>query len=179
MTIDDQITNEKLQYDTNRKTAITSALWLNKIDKYEYLAGEEKEQAKFTYSPLGKTFEKQTKTTEDQREKNVQALEDLKPKEQIKSIKGNFTEVYESVEIKNEMNEIKEYEKKSIETLWFIIQAKNHSILKHLRQSDLFLKIAINEVDQEQDDLIEYILNFSDKARTKNRDTKKNKKKCS
>ena len=39
------------------------------------------------------------------------------------------------------------------------------------------MKIAINEVDQEQDDLIEYILNFSDKARTKNRDTKKNKKK--
>ena len=41
------------------------------------------------------------------------------------------------------------------------------------------MKIAINEADQEQDDLIEYILNFSDKARTKNRDTKKNKKKCS
>ena len=27
------------------------------------------EQAKFTYSPLGKAFEKQTKTIEDQREK--------------------------------------------------------------------------------------------------------------
>ena len=188
MTIDDQIRDEKLQYEINRKAAIISALSSNKIDKYEYLTGEEIlpsnqkqiiEQAKFTYSPLGKAFEKQTKTIEDQREKNVQALEDLKPKEQIKSIKGNFTEVYESVEMKNEMNEIKEYEKKSIETLWFIIQAKNHSILKHLRQSDLLVKIAINEADQEQDDLIEYILNFSDKARTKNRDTKKKKKKCS
>ena len=28
-----------------------------------------KEQAKFTYSPLGKAFEKQSKTIEDQRKK--------------------------------------------------------------------------------------------------------------
>ena len=49
-----------------------------KIDKYEYLTGEEIlpsnqqqiiEQAKFTYSPLGKAFEKQTKTIEDQGKK--------------------------------------------------------------------------------------------------------------
>ena len=48
---------------------------LEKIDKYEYLTDEEIlpsdqrrviEQAKFKYSPLGKAFEKQTKTIEDQ-----------------------------------------------------------------------------------------------------------------
>ena len=39
------------------------------------------EQAKFTYSPLGKAFEKQTKTIEDQREKQVDALKFSKPKE--------------------------------------------------------------------------------------------------
>ena len=38
------------------------------------------EQAKFTYSPLGKAFEKQIKTIEDQRKKQVKALEYLKPK---------------------------------------------------------------------------------------------------
>ena len=38
------------------------------------------EQAKFTYSPLGKAFEKQTKTTEDQGRKQIDALKDLKPK---------------------------------------------------------------------------------------------------
>ena len=38
------------------------------------------EQAKFTYSPLGKAFEKQAKTIEDQEKKN-DALTDLKPKE--------------------------------------------------------------------------------------------------
>ena len=36
------------------------------------------EQAKFTYSPLGKAFEKQIKTIEDQGEKQIDALKDLK-----------------------------------------------------------------------------------------------------
>ena len=31
-------------------------------------------------------------------------------------------------------NKFKEYEKRWIETVWFIIQAKKHSILKHLKQ---------------------------------------------
>ena len=39
------------------------------------------EQAKLTYSPLGKAFEKQTKTIEDQGKKQIDALADLKPKE--------------------------------------------------------------------------------------------------
>ena len=34
------------------------------------------EQAKFTYSPLGKAFEKQTKTIEDQGEKQIKAIQD-------------------------------------------------------------------------------------------------------
>ena len=45
------------------------------------------EQAKFTYSPLGKAFEKQTKTIEDQGEKQMKAIEDKRP---INSIE-NFT----------------------------------------------------------------------------------------
>ena len=79
MTIEDQIRDEKLQYDINREAAKISALSSGKIDKYEYLTGEEIlpcnqqqiiEQAKFTYSPLGKVFDKQTKIIEDQRKKN-------------------------------------------------------------------------------------------------------------
>ena len=70
MTIDDQIKDEKLQY-VNREAAKISALPSAKIDKYEYLTGEEIlpsnekqiiKQAKFTYSPLGKAFEKQKKS---------------------------------------------------------------------------------------------------------------------
>ena len=46
------------------------------------------EQAKFTYSPLGKAFEKQTKTIEDQGKKQIDALTTLKPKE-LEAIKDN------------------------------------------------------------------------------------------
>ena len=40
-------------------------------------------------------------------------------------------------------------------------------------------KIRINEANQEQADLVEYVLNFNNKARPKNRDDKKNKNKNS
>ena len=40
MTIDDQIRDETLQYNINRKTAKISALSSAKINKYEYLTGE-------------------------------------------------------------------------------------------------------------------------------------------
>ena len=41
MTIDDQIRDEKLQYNINREAAKISALSSNKFNKYEYLTGEE------------------------------------------------------------------------------------------------------------------------------------------
>ena len=41
MTIEYQIKDEKLQYDINREAAKISALLSGKIDKYEYLTGEE------------------------------------------------------------------------------------------------------------------------------------------
>ena len=41
MTFEDKIRNDKLQYDINREAARMSALSSGKIDKYEYLTGEE------------------------------------------------------------------------------------------------------------------------------------------
>ena len=41
MTIDDQIEDEKLQYDINREAAKISAFSPGKIDKHEYLTDEE------------------------------------------------------------------------------------------------------------------------------------------
>ena len=67
MTVGDKIIDEKMQYDINREAAKISALSSGKTGKYEYFSGEEIlpfnqsriiEQAKFTYSPLGKAFEK-------------------------------------------------------------------------------------------------------------------------
>ena len=89
MTINDQIKDGKLQYDIDREAAKISALSSGKIHKYEYLTGEDIlpsnqqqiiEQAKFTYSPLGKAFEKQIKTIEDQGKKQIDDLKLLEPK---------------------------------------------------------------------------------------------------
>ena len=51
------------QYDLDRKAAKISALSSDNLDKYEYLTDEDfglkpstVEQAKFEYSPLGKTL---------------------------------------------------------------------------------------------------------------------------
>ena len=80
MTIDDQIEGEKLQHEIYREAAKISALSSGKTYKYQYLTSEETlpsnqkqiiEQSKFTYSPLRKTFEKQTKTIEDHGKKQV------------------------------------------------------------------------------------------------------------
>ena len=93
MTINDQIRDEKLQYDINREAAKISALSSGKIHKYEYLTGEDIlpsnqqqiiEQTKFTYSPLGKAFGKQTKTIEDQGEQQIKAIQD---QGQVKNVK--------------------------------------------------------------------------------------------
>ena len=87
MTINDQIKDEKLQYDINREAAKISALSSVKLHKYEYLTCEDIlpstqqqiiEQTKFNYSPLGKAFDKQIKTIEDQGKKHVDALNTLK-----------------------------------------------------------------------------------------------------
>ena len=65
MTLEDQIRDEKLQYDSNREVAKISALLSSKIDKYEYLTGEEIlpsnqqqiiEQAKIYLFSFGKSF---------------------------------------------------------------------------------------------------------------------------
>ena len=86
MTTNDQVRDEKLQYDINKKATKISALSPCKIDKYEYkeITGEEIlpsneqqiiEQARFTYSALGKAFEKQIKTVEDQGERQIKAIQ--------------------------------------------------------------------------------------------------------
>ena len=120
MTINDHIRDEKLRYDVNREAAKISALSLGKIHKYEYLTGEEIlpsnqqqtiEQAKFTYSPLGKAFEKQIKTIEDQGQKQAEALNTLKSNDEL-----TIEDVIPKSPLKNdeagkELDKIKEIEK--------------------------------------------------------------------
>ena len=100
MTIDDQIRDEKLQYDVNREAAKIYALSSDKIDKYEYITGEDIlrsnqeqiiEQAKFSHSPLGKAFEKQVKTIEDQGQKQLHPLKNLKDRnKQVVNVNDDY-----------------------------------------------------------------------------------------
>ena len=73
MKIDKKFIDKNLQHDINREATKISALPSGHIDKYKYITGEIKlpfnqgqmaERVKFTYSPIGKASEKQTKTTE-------------------------------------------------------------------------------------------------------------------
>ena len=118
MTIEDQIKDEKLQYDINREAAKISALSSGKLDKYEYLTGEEIlpsnqqqiiQQAKFNYSPLGKAIEKQRKTIKDQGEKQVDTLKTSYKK--LPSVKDFVPTEKCNPEITAEIKRIEEIEK--------------------------------------------------------------------
>ena len=78
ITIDDKIIDENSRYDINREATKISALSSRKIDKHEYLTDEEIlppdqrrviNQAQFTYSHLGKAFEKKNKNDRRARKK--------------------------------------------------------------------------------------------------------------
>ena len=86
MAIGDQIRDEQLQYNINKEAVKILALSSGKINKYEYLTDEQIlpsnqkqliEQGKFTYSPLGKAFEKQINTIEDQGQNQFNTLKSL------------------------------------------------------------------------------------------------------
>ena len=71
------------------------------------------EQAKFTYSPLGKTFEKQRKAIENQGTKQVETFKVLKQEknqQDLKSIEGIFPKGMITNESNNELSKTKETE---------------------------------------------------------------------
>ena len=125
MTIDDKIGDETLQYDINREAAKISALSSGKIDKYECFAGEEIlpfnqrqiiEQTTFSYSPLRRTFEKQTKTIEKQGEKQMKAIQSRVKKTFLdanqKSIASLISKDFLNEEATYELTKIVEIENK-------------------------------------------------------------------
>ena len=72
------------------------------------------EQAKFTYYTLRKAFKKQTKTIEDQGEKQVNALKSLEfSDKQLPSIKSFISKERLNPEIVDEIERIEEGERKA------------------------------------------------------------------
>ena len=188
MSINDQIRDEKLQYDINKEAVIISALSSNNRHKYEYLTGEDIspsnrqqviEQARFTYSPLGKAFEKQIKTIEDQDKKQVEALNTLKSNNQLTIedvIPGN---ALSNDEAKKELDKIKEIEKNvDREKLIYKTDEYSYSFKNFQTKSfgrDIYQgKITLEKANKYQTDLLAEIMNFRKKQ---NQEVKKKKEK--
>ena len=166
MTVEDQVKDEKLQYDINREAAKISALSSGKLDKYEYLTGEEIlpsnqqeiiQQAKFNYSPLGKAIEKLLKIME---KKQVEAIQDKKQLVSInkddykdKLLLSKEREIFKDISNK-ELNKIEEINNKiDYEDLDYVILSKDMeynfsiekdpiSLLKAIKDGEISLKEA-------------------------------------
>ena len=187
MTIEDQIKDEKLQYDINREAAKISALSSGKIGKYEFLTGEEIlpsnqqqiiEQAKFNYSPLGKALEKQEKTIKDQGEKQVNALESLKDSDKkLTSIKDFIPIENLNPEIINEIKRIEEMEKQVDRNKMVYKGTKKTYDFRNFKIISAFGNeirnnvISLDTANIEQANLLSHIYDFTKK--TKPRDPEK------
>ena len=190
MAISDLIRNENLQYDINREAAKISVLSSNKIQKYEYLTGGDIlpstqqqiiEQARFAYSPLGKAFEKQIKTTEDQGQKQVEALNTLKSNNQLAIEDVIPKNGLNNDEAKKELDKIKEIEKNVdrekliYETNEYTYSFKNFQTIKTFGRDIYEGKITIKEADEYQADLLTEILNFRKNTKPRSQEKKQEK----
>ena len=190
MTIEDQIKDEKLQYDINsinREAAKISALSSGKLDKYEYLTGEEIlpsnqqqiiQQAKFNYSPLGKAHEKQIKTIKDQGDKQVDVLKTLYKK--LPSIKDFVPTEKFNLEIIAEIKRIEEIEKNvDRDKMFYEGTSRNYDFrgFKTIRTygNDIRNNVtSLKAANLEQANLMAYIHDFV--KNTKQQDPKQKKK---
>ena len=195
MTINDQIKDEKLQYNINREAAKISALSSGKIHKYQYLTGEDIlpssnqqiiEQARLTQSPLGKAFDKQIKTIEDQGKKQVDALNTLNliimKKLQIKNEDIIPKSASASDEAKEEINRILKVEK-NVDREKLVYDSGKYTydfrMFNTIRTfgEDLYEgKITLEEADEDQSDLTDMINEFTKETRPRNSRKKQEKK---
>ena len=184
MAIEDHIRGKKIQYYINREVAEISALSSGKIDKYEYLNGEEIlpsnqeqiiQQAKFTYSPLGKAFEKQAKTIEDQGEKQVNALKSLESSDkQLLPIKDFISKEGLNPEIADEIERIEEEEKKADRSK-IVYKGSNetYDFRKFKTIRGFGIEIRNNIINMSMDQLLRHINEFKSKTRPQNSESKK------
>ena len=189
MTIEDQIKDEKLQYDINREAAKISALSSLKLDKYEYLTGEEMlpsnqqqiiQQAKSNYSPLGKALEKQIRTIKDKGGKQVVTLESLKDSDKkLTQIKDFIPTENLNPEIINEIKRIEEIEKqidrnkmvyKGINKIY---DFRNFKTIRAFGNEIRNNVISLDTANIEQANLLSYIYDFTKKTKPRDPEQKK------
>ena len=123
------------------------------------------EQVKFTYTPLRKAFEKQTKTIGEQGKKQVEALKAL-TEEKLESIKGIFPKHMRIDQIKNEIDEIKKWEDKikrkdlKYEAGKYKCGFQQYEMIRSFGESIYSGKISIHKVDMDLTNLLENMKNL-------------------
>ena len=142
------------------------------------------EQAKFAYSPLGKSFEKQKKNIQlNTEKKQVQALEVLDPEknQKLKPIEGLFPKEMRNDEAKNDIDKIKKWKNK--------IKRKNLKYKTNRSKYDLQQfktrsfgdsiyndKVGINEADMDQTKLLDNMVDFNNNSRARSKEDKDKKR---
>ena len=136
------------------------------------------EQAKFTYSPLRKAFEKQTKTTEDQGEKQSNALKSLESSDkQLPTIKDFVSKERLNPDIVDEIAKIEEEERK-VDRGKMVYEGSNKNFdFRRFKTMDVFGNEIRNDINtsmanDEQDELLRYINEFKSKTRSQNSESK-------
>ena len=135
---------------------------------------------------MGKAFEKQTKTLQDQGEKQIEAIQDNKKQlanTQELTIKNVIPENIMSDEATKEIYKIVKIEK-TVDREKLIYRAseytysfQNFQTIKTFGRDIYSNKITLKEADQYQVSLLVEIMNFKNKKKTKPLDPKKKKKK--
>ena len=132
------------------------------------------EQAKCTYSLLGKSFEKQTKTIEDLGEKQVNALNTFKFDNKKITIEDVISKsVFASDEAKEDIEKIVKIEKTiNREKLVYKASGNTYDFRKFQTMrtfgNDIYEgKITLEKAPKDQSDLSSEFKNFNDKIRPK------------
>ena len=130
---------------------------------------------------MGKAFEKQVKTIEDQGKKQVNALNTLKYNNQLTIEDVIPKNALNNDKVKKELHKIKEIwkivdrEKLIYQASEYIHSFKNFQTIESFGRDIYEGQIAIEESDKDQTDLLAKIMNF--RKNTKPRSQEKNKKK--
>ena len=93
------------------------------------------EQAKFTYSPVDKEFDKLVKTIEDERIKQVEVIKALKLEEsqKLESSEKVFIKNMRNIDMKNKADEIKKWEEKIKQNKIYIYKTNIHMIFNNMK----------------------------------------------
>ena len=129
------------------------------------------EQARFTYSPLGKAFEKQVKTIEDQgKSKQVVALNTLKSNSKltIEDVTLNNDEAKKELDKIQKIEKTVDREKLINKTKEYTYSFKNFRTIKAFGRDIYDGKITLKEADEDQADLLSEIIIFLKNSKTKN-----------